>query len=82
MADEKVIIRFLLDLQAEDTSYVDVEFNDERQAKRAVNALLAGQGQLVSVQNASSIPVLLRADDVSAAFPIEYDDDDDEEEED
>lgn len=77
MADEKknVIIRFLLDIQTEEAAFVDVEFSDEKQAKQAIKSVLSANGALISVTNAADMPVLLRTEHVSAAFPVEYEDD-------
>lgn len=79
MADDKktVIVRFLLDLQAEEASFVDVEFNDDKQAKRAISAVLGANGALISLTNASDMPVLLRTQYVAAAFPVEYENEND-----
>jgi hypothetical protein len=79
MADEKktVIIRFVLDLQAEEMAFVDVEFGDEKQAKQAIKSVLSANGALISVTNAADMPVLLRTQHVSAAFPVEYEEEDD-----
>lgn len=83
MSDKRnagVVIRFLMDLKAEEASYVDLEFDNLKQAKRAIADVLAANGALVMVTTLHEIPVLLRSADVSAAFPIEYDenaDDDD-----
>lgn len=84
MADEPIVIRFLLALPTEDPAFVDIEFSDERQAKNAMTAVLRGQGKLVEIKNASSVPVLIRSDQVAAAFPAEFDnlDASDEEDED
>lgn len=76
MSDKKtstIVIRFLLDLRAEEASYVDLEFDGMKQAKRAIADVLAANGALVMVTTLHEIPVLLRSADVSAAFPIEYD---------
>lgn len=73
MADETAItIRFTLNLPTEDPAYVDVVFADARQARRALNTVLTANGPLVSLKNATDVPVLIRSADVSAAFPIDY----------
>lgn len=71
------VIRFLLDLQAEEAAYVDLEFESMKQAKKAVNEVFNANGALVMVTTQHEVPVLLRSAQVSAAFPIEYDGDDD-----
>lgn len=84
MSDKKqspLIIRFLLDLQAEEASYVDLEFDSMKQAKRAISDVLAANGALVMLTTMHEVPVLLRSAHVSAAFPIEYDEEDGEDEE-
>jgi hypothetical protein len=77
-----VVIRFLLDLQAEEASYVDLEFTNLKQAKRAITDVFSGNGALVMLTTMHEIPVLIRTAHVSAAFPIEYDGDGEEDEED
>jgi hypothetical protein len=72
---EATVIRFLLDLQAEETAYVDLEFDSMKQAKKAINEVFAGNGALVMLTTKQEIPVLIRSGQVSAAFPIEYDED-------
>lgn len=72
-----VVIRFVMDLQAEELSYVDVEFANTKQAKRAVQDVLTANGALVMIMAKDEIPFLIRTADVSAAFPIEYDEQDD-----
>lgn len=83
MAEETAItIRFTLNLPTEDMAYVDVVFEDARQARRAINAVLTANGPLVSLKNATDVPVLIRSADVSAAFPVDYDGHSDEDEDD
>lgn len=81
-----ITIRFALKLPTEEPAFVDVDFVDSRQARRAINAVLSANGPLVSLKNATNIPVLIRSADVSAAFPVDYDgqngEDDDEEDDD
>ncbi len=79
---ETVTIRFVLNLPTEDLATLDVAFADARQARRAINAVLGANGPLVSVKNATNIPVLIRSADVSAAFPVDYESQDDDEDED
>lgn len=77
-----VTVRFALKLGTEDPTFVDVTFKDERQARKAVNDVLAANGPLVQLKHISDVPVLLRSADVSAAFPIdasESDEDEDDE---
>jgi len=75
MSEKKtVMIRFILNLPTEDLATLDVEFADARQARRAINAVLGANGPLVSVKNATSIPVLIRSADVTAAFALDYED--------
>jgi len=81
MAEEILVIRFLLDSQAEDMAYVDIEFNDERQAKKAMNAVISANGALVSIDNGAGVPVLLRSSHVIAAYAIDDDEFEDEEDE-
>jgi hypothetical protein len=76
-----IVIRLLLDLQAEETSYVDLEFSSLKNAKRAINEIFSGNGAMVMIQSAHDVPVLVRTSQVSAAFPIEYDGDEEDEEE-
>jgi hypothetical protein len=84
MADEIFVVRFLIDSHAEDMAYVDVEFSDERQAKKAMNAVIGANGALVSIDNGSGVPTLLRSSNIVAAYVIDeddaYEDDEDEEE--
>jgi hypothetical protein len=84
MADEVFVVRFLLDSQAKNVAFVDVEFSDERQAKKAMNAVMGANGALVSIDNGSGVPTLLRSSHIMAAYVIDEDDayDDDEEEDD
>ncbi|MCU0514024.1 MAG: hypothetical protein MUE40_15820 [Anaerolineae bacterium] len=84
MADKKtpVIIRFLLDVQAEETAFIDVEFGDDKQAKAALKSVLSANGVMIALTNADDMPVLIRTEYVAAAFPVEYDEDEDEEEDD
>lgn len=85
MPDEIFVVRFLLDSHAEELAYVDVEFGDERQAKKALNAIVTANGTLVAIDNGSGVPTLLRSSHVVAAYVIDEDDmydDDDEEDED
>lgn len=72
-----IVVRFVLDLQAEDASYVDIEFANVKQAKRAITDVLSANGALVEITAKDEIPLLLRSSDVSAAFPIEYDSEED-----
>jgi hypothetical protein len=80
--DEVFVVRFLLDSHAEELAYVDVEFGEERQAKKALNAVVSANGALVSIDNGSGVPILLRSSSVVAAYVIDeddaYDDEDDE----
>lgn len=74
MADSTIVtIRFALKLPTEDPAFVDVEFSDARQARRAINQILSANGPLVALKNLHDIPVLIRSADVSAAFPVDYD---------
>ena len=82
MAAEPVVIRFLLAVPTEDPAFVDIPFSDERQAKSAMTAIMRSQGQLVELKNASNVPVLIRTDQVAAAFLAEFDEEDEEDEED
>ncbi|QPC83511.1 hypothetical protein G4Y79_03765 [Phototrophicus methaneseepsis] len=77
MPQSTIYVRFLLDVPTEEPAYVDMTFSSEQQAQDALSALTASEGQLVSIANATHIPVLIRADRVVTAFPIEYDDDED-----
>jgi hypothetical protein len=77
MAAEAVIVRFVLTLPTEEPAFVDIPFADERQAKSAMTTVMRSQGQLVELKNASNVPVLIRSDQVAAAFLAEFDDDDD-----
>ncbi|GEM_PF-2863173 len=82
MSDDILVIRFLLDSQAEDLAYVDIEFTDERQAKKALTTVISANGALVSIDNGVGVPVLIRSSHVIAAYIIdddEYEDDDDDE---
>ncbi len=80
MAAEAVIVRFVLTLPTEEPAFVDIPFADERQAKSAMTTVMRSQGQLVELKNASNVPVLIRSDQVAAAFLAEFDDDDDDNE--
>ena len=84
LPEEVFVVRFLLDSHAEELAYVDVEFGEERQAKKAMNAIVAANGALVSIDNGSGVPILLRSSNVVAAYVIDendgLDDEDDEEE--
>lgn len=86
LPEEVFVVRFLLDSHAEELAYVDVEFGEERQAKKAMSAVVAANGALVSIDNGSGVPILLRSSNVVAAYVIDendaYDDEEDEEEED
>ena len=82
---EVFVVRFLLDSNAEELAYVDIEFGEERQAKKAMNAVISANGALVAVDNGSGVPTLLRSSSVVAAYVIDendaYDDEDDEDDE-
>lgn len=78
--DNKIVVRFLLNVSTEEPAFVDVEFGDDKQVKRALNTLLSANGALVTLTNADNMPILIRAEHVAAAFPIEYDDEDSEDE--
>lgn len=80
-AEEVLVVRFLLDSHAEDLPYVDVEFNDERAAKKAMNVVLAANGALVAIDNGSGVPTLLRSSHIIAASVVDVNDDDDDEDE-
>lgn len=67
---EQVTIRFVLNLHAEEVATVDVLFNDERQARKALNDVLAANGPLVAIKHAGKVPVLIRSADVSAAYTL------------
>lgn len=84
LPEEVFVVRFLLDSHAEELAYVDVEFGEERQAKKAMNMVVAANGALVSIDNGSGVPILLRSSNVVAAYVIDENDayDDDEEDED
>ena len=74
MADSNIVtIRFALNLPTEEPAFVDIDFSDARQARRAINNILTANGPLVAIKNLHDIPVLIRSADVSAAFPIDYD---------
>lgn len=81
-AEDVLVVRFLLDSHADDLPYLDVEFNDERAAKKAMNAVLAANGALVAIDNGSGVPTLLRSSHIIAASVIDPDDDYDDEEDD
>lgn len=68
-----IVIRFVLDLQAEEASYVDIEFANIKQAKRAISDVLGANGALVEITGKEEVPFLLRSSDVSAAFPMKQD---------
>jgi hypothetical protein len=70
-----IVIRFVLNLPTEETTYVDVEFTDEKQAKKAANLVMNANGALIALNSVSDIPVLLRTEYVAAAFPVEYEED-------
>ena len=82
MPEEVFVVRFLLDSNAEELAYVDVEFGEERQAKKALNAVVSANGALVSIDNGSGVPILLRSSNVVAAYVIDESDAYDDEEED
>jgi hypothetical protein len=86
MPEEVFVVRFLLDSNAEELAYVDVEFGEERQAKKALNAVVSANGALVSIDNGSGVPILLRSSNVVAAYVIDesdaYDDDEEDEKDD
>ena len=82
MPEEVFVVRFLLDSNAEELAYVDVEFGEERQAKKALNAVVSANGALVSIDNGSGVPILLRSSNVVAAYVIDENDAYDDEEED
>jgi hypothetical protein len=79
---EVFVVRFLLDSQAEELAYVDIEFSEERQAKKALNAVISANGALVGIDNGSGVPTLLRSSHVVAAYVIDEDDAFDDEEDD
>lgn len=82
MPDGKTVtICFVLNLPTEELAKVEVEFSDARQARRAINAVLGANGPLVAVKNAKDIPVLIRSADVSAAYPLDYENQGDTDEE-
>ena len=66
-------VRFLFDVSTEEPAYVDVAFANASQAQAALNSLTTTTNNLVSLQNASGIPVLVNPARIAAAFPIEYD---------
>jgi len=72
--EEVFVVRFLLDSQAEELAYVDIEFSEERQAKKALNAVMSANGGLVAIDNGSGVPTLLRSSHVVAAYVIDEDD--------
>ncbi len=83
MSDTSTVkICFVLNLPTEELAEVEVEFSDARQARRAINAVLSANGPLVAVKNAKDIPVLIRSADVSAAYPVNYENQGDEDEDD
>lgn len=88
MADEpNVLIRFILNLPTEDLSYIDVMFDDDRQARRALRDIISANGTLVSIKGSAETPILIRSEDVAAAYPLtegngDEDAEDDEDEED
>ena len=79
--EEVFVVRFLLDSQAEELAYVDIEFSEERQAKKALNAVMSANGALVAIDNGSGVPTLLRSSHVVAAYVIDEDDGFDEDDE-
>jgi hypothetical protein len=81
LPEEVFVVRFLIDSHAEELAYVDVEFGEERQAKKAMNTIISANGALVSIDNGSGVPILLRSSHVVAAYVIDENDafDDDEE---
>jgi hypothetical protein len=80
--EEVFVVRFLLDSHAEELAYVDVEFGEERQAKKALTAVVSANGALVAIDNGSGVPILLRSSNVVAAYVIDEEDAYDDEEED
>ncbi len=79
--DNTIVIRFLLNVSTEEPAFVDVEFGDDKQVKRALNTVLSANGALVTLNNVDNMPILIRTEHVAAAFPIEYDDESEEDEE-
>jgi len=73
MAESNTLyVRFLFDVSTGEPAYVDVAFANASQAQAALTSLTTAADGLVSVQNATGIPVLLNPSRIAAAFPIEY----------